>query len=169
MLSNWLDRRARKLYARSFGDILKNRNDARGVARQLRSALPSASSEELKWGLGYTSGIYDCATSHDPAVDIPVTVYDELMMAAAKLGGQKFWFTVPGAKLKDQKSFTVIIVDDQPAPHVSSPDTAIELPDFITAGVTGTGTAAIPEPDEDEPDEDEPDEDEPDAEVDCHE
>jgi hypothetical protein len=128
-MARWLDRRARRRYARSFKDILAVRNDACGVAAQLREALP-----ELEFGalakLGYTSSVL-ASDRYDSGVSVPLTPYDDMRDAAAKLGGAEFWYHAPRAEGELGKVFTVIVVENPP---VTLEPASVEVPSFITPG-----------------------------------
>jgi hypothetical protein len=130
-MAGWLDRRARKRYARSFKDILAVRDDTRGIAVHLRKALPDyfTAAESDTGATGYTTAIHPAASLRDPQTDIALTAPEEMIALAAKMNGMVFWYTGPDP---DRKRFTIIVTDDWVAAGL--PDAVVDVPAFITGG-----------------------------------
>lgn len=170
MASTWLERYARRAYARSFRDFFEL--TSRSVAIHLHDALPGL--DERNLALGCTSSVYSCEAwvgGHAPE-----TTHDELMAAAAKLGGHEFWFTKNGDGTEPKRHFTVIVVenpvassDDAVARHhalVRTPTVTIEVPEFVRSHPAADAVTSESLSGDDG---DDGDEDEPEIEVDCHE
>jgi hypothetical protein len=132
MMTGWLDRRARKRYARSYKDVLAVRNDARGIAVHLRDALPSVLEYEGQPGrAGWASSIIPLDAFADS--DVPLTPREEVMANAAKLGAVAFWFSDHDRnEPANNKRYTVIVFEETDYPPRASADSdaEIEVPAF---------------------------------------
>jgi hypothetical protein len=163
-MAGWLDRKARKRYARSYRDIRAVRNDVRGIASHLRDSLPSIFEYDGQAGYtGWPSSITPAKLLSDP-VDVPLTPYEEVITNTAKLDGMVFWFTDKNVEGGGSKRFAIVIVEEPAGELGDDADGDVDPPAFTTEAPPPLVLVPATDPgDPEDADED------PEAECDCNE